>query len=58
MNKNMILGYLVGPIGIGILSLISLPILTWFYSVDDIGKISMLQMTSSLFVLLFCLGLD
>lgn len=57
MNKNMILGYLVGPIGIGILSLISLPILTWFYSVDDIGKISMLQMTSSLFVLLFCLGL-
>lgn len=58
MNKKTILSYAVGPIGSGILSLISLPIITWFYSVEDVGRISMLQVVASFSVLLFCLGLD
>jgi len=58
MNKKTILGYAIGPIGAGVLGFISLPIITWFYSVEDVGRISMLQVFTSLSVLLFCLGLD
>jgi len=58
MNKNKILGYALGPVGSALLGFISLPIITWFYSIEDVGKISMLQVVASLTVLLFCLGLD
>jgi len=58
MNKKTILNYAIGPIGSGILGLVSLPIITWFFSVEDIGRISMLQVVASFSVLLFCLGLD
>lgn len=56
--KNKILGYAIGPIGSALLGLITLPLLTWFYPVEDIGRISMLQVVASFSVLLFCLGLD
>lgn len=58
MNKKIILGYAIGPIGSGLLGFISLPIVTWFYSVEDVGRISMLQIYISLSVLLFTFGLD
>ncbi|MDM1765541.1 MULTISPECIES: oligosaccharide flippase family protein [unclassified Acinetobacter] len=58
MNKKTILGYAIGPIGSGLLGFISLPIITWFYSVEDVGRISMLQIFTNFSVLLFCLGLD
>lgn len=58
MNKSKILAYSVGPIGSGLIGLITLPMITWFYSVEDVGRISMLQVCTSFFVLLFCLGLD
>lgn len=56
--KNKILGYAIGPIGASALGFITLPLLTWFYSAEDIGRISMLQVVASFSVLLFCLGLD
>ena len=58
MNKSKILAYAVGPIGSGLIGLITLPMITWFYSVEDVGRISMLQVCTSFFILLFCLGLD
>lgn len=58
MNRKVLLGYAVGPIGSGLLGLLSLPIITWFYSVEDVGRISMLQVFMSFSVLFFCLGLD
>lgn len=58
MNKKTILSYALGPVGSGFLGLISLPIITWFYSVEDVGRISMLQVVASFSVLLFCMGLD
>lgn len=58
MNKKTILGYAVGPIGSGLLGLLTLPIITWFYSVEDVGRISMLQVFTSFSILFFCLGLD
>lgn len=56
--KNKIIGYAIGPIGSALLGGITLPLLTWFYPVEDIGRISMLQVVASFSVLLFCLGLD
>lgn len=58
MTRNKILGYAVGPIGAALMGFITLPIITWFYSVEDIGRISMLQVVASFSILLFCLGLD
>lgn len=58
MKINKILAYALGPIGSGILGLVSLPIITWFFSIEDVGRISMLQVVVSFSVLLFCLGLD
>lgn len=58
MNKKTILGYAIGPVVSGLLGFISLPIITWFYPVEDVGRISMLQVFMSFAVLLFCLGLD
>lgn len=58
MNKKVIIGYAIGPIGLGVISLVSLPIITWFYSIEDVGRISMLQVFTNFSILLFCLGLD
>ena len=58
MTPNKILSYAIGPIGASILGFIILPIMTWFYSVEDIGRVSMLQIVVSFSILLFCLGLD
>ena len=58
MNLKKIMSYAFGPIGSAIIGFITLPIITWFYSVEDIGRISMLQVVSSFTILLFCLGLD
>jgi O-antigen/teichoic acid export membrane protein len=45
-------------VGSGIFSVATLPIITWFYNVDDVGRISMLQIFTSFAILFFCLGLD
>lgn len=58
MNKKKLLGYMLGPVGSGLLGFVSLPIIAWFYSVEDVGRISMLQVFMSFSVLFFCLGLD
>lgn len=58
MNKRQIASYAVGPVGASILGFITLPIITWFYSVEDVGRVSMLQVFTSFTILLFCLGLD
>lgn len=58
MNKKKIAAFALGPIAGAALGFISLPVITWFYSPEDIGRISMLQVVSSMCVLLFSLGLD
>lgn len=44
--------------GSAAVAFITLPIITWFYSAEDIGRIAMLQLASSFCILLFSLGLD
>lgn len=58
MTKNKIIGYAVGPIGAAAFGFITLPLITWFFSVEDVGRVSMLQVVTSFSVLLCCLGLD
>ncbi|VFT15945.1 Polysaccharide biosynthesis protein [Pseudomonas aeruginosa] len=50
--------FAVGSVGSAVLGLVTLPIITWFYSAEDVGRIAMLQVASNFCVLLFCLGLD
>lgn len=58
MNIRKIAAFAIGPIGGAALGLISLPVITWVYSAEDIGRIAMLQVVSSFCILLFSLGLD
>ena len=58
MNKKTIVAYAIGPIGSAIISFASLPLIAWFYSVEDVGKISIFNAVASLATLVFCLGLD
>lgn len=58
MNKKKLVGYALGPLGAAGLGFISLPLLTWFYSVEDVAKISMLLLVMNFGILTFCFGLD
>lgn len=58
MSKYKILSYAIGPFGAAILGFISLPLMAWFFSTEDIGRISILQIFSTFSILFFCLGLD
>ena len=58
MNLSKTLSFSIGPIGSAVISLITLPIVAWFFSPDDIGRLTMLQVTVSFVLLLFSFGLD
>lgn len=58
MTPRKIAAFAVGPISGALLSLITLPTITWFFSQEDVGKISMLQIIIGFSTLLFSLGLD
>ena len=58
MKIQKIIHFAVGPIGAAILGLLTTPLLTWFFSVEDIGRYSILQIVISFSTILFSLGLD
>lgn len=58
MNIRKILAFSIGPIGGAALGLITLPIVAWLFSPEDIGRLTMLNVTTSFALLLFSLGLD
>lgn len=58
MTPKKIAAFAIGPIGAALLSIITLPIITWLFSQEDVGRIAMLQVTISFSTLLFSLGLD
>ncbi|TMO71253.1 polysaccharide biosynthesis family protein [Pseudoalteromonas sp. S3785] len=57
MNPKKILQFSIGPIGAAFLSLITLPFVAWFFSVEDVGRLTMLQVVLSLSVSLFSLAM-
>ncbi len=58
MNIKKIAQFAIGPLGAAALGFITLPITVWYFTPEDIGRISMLQVMISFCVLLFSLGLD
>lgn len=58
MNARKILGYALGPIGSAAFGILSLPLISWYFPAEDIGRIVLLQTVSSLSILLLGLGLD
>ncbi|WP_428505530.1 lipopolysaccharide biosynthesis protein [Roseateles sp.] len=58
MNRRSILGFAVGPIGASALGFVSLPLSTWLFAPDDVGRISMLQTATAIGTVAFTLGLD
>lgn len=58
MNLKKILQFSIGPVVGAALGLISVPVVTWFFSAEDIGRLSMLQVAISFSLILCGLGLD
>ena len=58
MNLKSIAAFAVGPVAGAALGFITLPIIAWFYTAEDIGRIAMLQVMVSFCLLVFSLGLD
>ncbi|RUO62631.1 lipopolysaccharide biosynthesis protein [Pseudidiomarina insulisalsae] len=58
MKLRTIISFAVGPIGAALLGFITLPVITWFFSSADIGRIALLHVVLSFGVLLFSMGLD
>lgn len=57
MNIKKIIQFSIGPIGAAALSLITLPFVAWFFSVEDVGRLTMLQVTLGLAVSFFSLAM-
>lgn len=58
MTPRKIATFAIGPVGGALLGLISLPVITWLFSQEDVGRMAMLQVMVSFSILLFSLGLD
>ncbi|MCE3221735.1 oligosaccharide flippase family protein [Vibrio diabolicus] len=58
MKIKTIASFALGPILGAVLGVITLPIITWFFPQEDVGRISMLNITLSFTTMFFCLGLD
>lgn len=58
MQPKQMLLLACGPIGAALLGVISLPLLSWCYSPEALGQLSMLQTVLSFAVVLLSLGLD
>ncbi|WP_235608288.1 lipopolysaccharide biosynthesis protein, partial [Salinivibrio proteolyticus] len=57
LNIKKIVQFSIGPIGAAALSLVTLPFVAWFFSVEDVGRLTMLQVTLGLSVSLFSLAM-
>ena len=58
MIPKKILAFALGPIAGSILGFITLPMIAWFFTQEDIGRLAMLNIVTSFSTLLFTLGLD
>lgn len=58
MELKKILVFALGPIGGAILGFVTLPLITWFFTTEDVGRIAMLNVAIGFSTLFFSLGLD
>ena len=57
MKAKIILQFALGPIGAALLGFITLPFVAWFFTVEDVGRLTMLQVVLGLAVSLFSLSM-
>lgn len=50
--------FALGPLGAGALGFVTLPLIAWFFSTEDVGRLAMLQVTVSVAVIVLGLGQD
>lgn len=58
MNVSKILHFSIGPLGSALLGILTIPVLTWMFAVEDIGRFSILQIVMSFSCIFLTLGLD
>jgi O-antigen/teichoic acid export membrane protein len=58
MNIKNIIHFSIGPIGSAFIGFISLPIITWIFTVEDVGRFAIFQVVISFSILFLTLGLD
>jgi O-antigen/teichoic acid export membrane protein len=58
LTPRKVLAFSLGPVGAAVMGLITLPIVAWLFSPEDIGRLTMLGVVTSFSLLLFSLGLD
>jgi O-antigen/teichoic acid export membrane protein len=58
MNLKKIIHFSLGPIITSAISLVTLPFISWFFSVQDVGRLTMLQVVLGLSVSLFSLSMN
>jgi len=58
LKYKTIMAFSIGPVGAAILGLITLPIITWLFSIEDVGRLAMFQLAISFSWLIFSFGLD
>lgn len=58
MTPRQLLGFIIGPVATAAVSFISVPLISWFFLPEDIGRIAMLQIAVTFGILLLGLGLD
>ncbi|MFT2816906.1 lipopolysaccharide biosynthesis protein [Leifsonia sp. A12D58] len=58
MNKKQLLSYALGPVGTGLLALGTVPLVAWFFSPADVGRLYVLQTVIAFAVIVVFLGLD
>lgn len=57
MTPRKIAAFAIGPIGAAAISFVTLPFIAWFFSVEDVGRLTMLQVVLGLSVSLFSLAM-
>lgn len=58
MKLSRVLGFALGPIASAAFGLVTVPLVAWAFSAEDVGRLNILQVTVSFCLLLFALGLD
>lgn len=56
--KSKILQYGIGPVGSVIISLVTLPFIAWFYTINDVARFSIFQAILLFYTLVLSFGLD
>lgn len=58
MNIEKIIGFGIGPIASAVIGLLVVPLTSWLFSPEDIGRLNLLQLALSFSLILSVMGLD